>query len=388
MSRRLWRSLGGLALCVGAWACTPREAAQRDGPAQPAPVRAPEHSSPSGDRVSAARGAAQPVRSRAMTFRLMNAPAGREPSRGSIEGVGRRISGGSADAPPVLVDLADGTRLTLAPQTELWVFAQAPSLLLVRGELRVTRMPDAPRAGSRPARIATLAGSVEVSASADFWLRADVRPARSVGKSAASPRRESHPANLPAELSYRVQLALLRGALRWSQPNGQRGPLQTLLTPGPTLPKRLAAVQLLWLRDPVAAESQRDKAFERLAPARTAVDLDAALEGALSEQQALRARGQALLAPLKAAPAEAASLARDAGVRAASVLRGSVRSYQRMLVEHARHKQAQTAQLLMAAERSLLRVLGLCAAANSPACPGARAWSERFAARLSALLAS
>lgn len=376
--------LGRLAFCaVLVGACSPPSRERRAEPPRLDPpagaqVSAAEHVPASATQLATGSqprlAAPKPAAARSVQLRLVSAPAGTAfADAETIKGVGRRIET-SASSPPVLLDLPDGTRLSLGPSTELWAFAHAKSLLLVSGQVRATRLPDAPRAGVAPARIATLAGAAEISPGADLWLRADAR----------SPRRARGAGD--QVLLYRVQLALLRGALSWFQPDGDQALQRTQLSTGEPLPPSVGTLRLLTLRAGSSAQAKRDRVFRAQPPSAASLALDEALAAALEEQQALRDRGDALLAPLRTERSEGLPVASEASVEASATLSSSTRAYQRLLVEHARRRQAQEQVLLLAAERSLLRVLGLCAVAQSDACPAATAWSARFAEPLSELL--
>jgi hypothetical protein len=156
------------------------------------------------------------------------------------------------------------------------------------------------------------------------------------------------------------------------------------LSAGEPLPKPAAGLQWLTSGAAPVALAAREKRYRTLRQVALTVDVDRALELALSEQQALRQHGHALLAKVSPRHAALAKLATDADASATSPV--SARAYQRALVEHAQRREAQAAQLLLAAERSLLRALAACAASEPSACASVQAWSERFAARAADLL--
>jgi|GEM_PF-6244065 len=271
-----------------------------------------------------------------------------------VDGVGQRIAVGDA---PRVIDLEDGTRVTAAPGAQLWAFARARTLLLVSGELQATRVVDAQFAGSPPARIASLAGVIELNPGAELALHVELR---------AEP------------LAYRAQLTLSRGSATWLAPEEHAAVKETQLMAGEPLPMPAPGLQLLSL--PAGQRTQRDKRFAALRHAPLTLDLDGLLDAALNEQQALRQRGQALLAhvsPQHAARQEPAESPEPPS---------SPRAYQRELVAHAQRREAQAKQLLSAAERSVLRALAACPPSDLPSCPALRAWSERFDARLASLM--
>jgi hypothetical protein len=119
-------------------------------------------------------------------------------------------------------------------------------------------------------------------------------------------------------------------------------------------------------------------------------DFDATLDAALRDQQSLHDMGKALLAALKAADLRPSDGATPAGLGGAAAPAererpaGAPSDQQRALVEHSRRKLAQRGVLLLAAERSLL--FALRADFGAPTQLAARAWAQRFAARLAELL--
>jgi len=267
-----------------------------------------------------------------------------------VDGVGQRIAVGDGLC---VIDLEDGTRVSTAPGAQLWAFARARTLLLVSGELQATRVVDGQFAGSPPVRIASLAGVIEPNPGAEITLHVELRA---------------------APLAYRAQLTLSRGSATWIAPEEHAAVKEAQLIAGEPLPMPAPGLQLLSL--PAGQKAQRDKRFAALRHAPLAIDLDALLDAALTEQQALRLGGQALLAQVSP---------RHAAHAAAEPLR-SPRAYQRELVAHAQRREAQAKQLISAAERSLLRALATCAPGDLPTCPALRAWSERFDARLAKLM--
>lgn len=272
----------------------------------------------------------------------------------SVDGVGQRIAVGDA---PCVFDLEDGTRVTASPGAQVWAFARAKSLLLVSGDLQATRVVDGQRVGSPPVRIASLAGVVEPNPGAELTLRVEVRA---------------------APLAYRAQLTLSRGSATWIAPEEHAAVKEAQLIAGEPTPMPAPGLQLLGL--PAGEKTQRDKRFAALRHAPLTADLDALLDAALTEQEALRQRGQALLAHVS--PRHAARVEPTERLEPSS----SPRAYQRELVAHAQRREAQAKQLRSAAERSLLRALATCAPSELPTCPSLRAWSERFDARLASLL--
>jgi len=287
----------------------------------------------------------QPSAATGLRFRAV----GGAPPAVTVEGVGRHIVVANA---PVVSDLDDGTRVTAAPGAELWAFAHARSLLLVSGEVQATRIVDAERAASPPVRIVCLAGAIEPNAGAELTLRVEPR---------AQP------------LAYRAQLSLTRGSATWVAPDEHAAVKESLLIVGDPLPMPAPGLQWQSLPPGPKAQVERDKRFAMLRHAALGADLDALLEAALTEQQALRQQGHALLAQVS--PRRGSSVTEAVG---------SPRAYQRELVAQAQRREAQAKQLLSAAERSLLRALVLCAGDAPQTCPALRAWRERFAARLAA----
>jgi hypothetical protein len=269
------------------------------------------------------------------------------------------IAGGAAT---LVVDLEDGTRVTADAGTRLWAFALAKSLLLISGELHVTRVADAERAGPRPVRIASLAGVLEPNPGAELALRVELRASA-------------------APIAYRAQLSLARGSATWISQDERAGAKAAQLIAGEPLAKPAAGLQ--WLSLP-AGQQARAKRFETLRQVAVSAELDQRLDAALTEQQALRQRGHALLAQVSPRHAALAKLSRDAAVPAPTS--GSARAYQRELVEHAQRREAQAERLLLAAERSLLHALAGCGPSEPSTCASLRAWSERFSARAADLL--
>lgn len=289
---------------------------------------------------------------RALRFRVVSG----QPPASAIEGLGELIAVG---AQSTVLDLEDGTRVTAAPNSQLFALGFAKSLLLVTGQLHVLRLPDAARAQVTPARIASFGGALEPSVGADLALRVEVQ---------TGPKQA-------AAIAQRAQLGLLRGTVFWFGSNERGAPEQLELSaPGP-LPKPPDGMQ--WWSS--AAHAKPIQALRRVAV--RSEELERALEAALLEQHALRERGHVLLArvsPRHAALAKAPAPESDE--------ENSTREYQRALVKHARLQNAQASQLLLAAERSLLAALAACGPSANSACASLQAWSERFAARVSGLL--
>jgi hypothetical protein len=272
----------------------------------------------------------------------------------AVAGVGEQITAG---ADPVLIDLEDGTRVEAAPHTQLCAFARAKTLLLVSGQLHATRLPDAERAGTAPARIASLPGTLETIPGADLELRVELQ----VEPGAAS-------------IAYRAQLGLSRGTVSWARLDDRGALERSVLSAGAPLPKAVEGLQWRGSGVKPSLQAQRRAAFR-------AQDADRVLDAALIEQQALRDRGHALLARVSPRHAALAKVPADL-----TTSEDSTRQYQRALVEHARLRQAQAEQLLLAAERSLLGALAGCDASSRGACASLQTWSERFSARVAGLL--
>jgi hypothetical protein len=273
-------------------------------------------------------------------------------------GVGQLIAVGQV---PLLVDLEDGTRVTAAPGTRLWAFALAKTLLLVSGELQATRVVDAQQAGTAPVRIASLAGVVELNPGAELALCLELR----TGK---------------APVAYRAQLSLVRGSATWIA-HERTGIAEAQLIAGEPLPK--PAPGMHWLSLPARQKTRADR-FAALRHVAVSADSDALLDAALTEQEALREHGHALLgqvslrhAALAQPPSDGAPVPRSPG---------SPRAFQRELVAHAQRREAQAHLLLSAAERSLLLALAACGEGEPSACTALRAWTHRFATRAAELL--
>jgi hypothetical protein len=264
----------------------------------------------------------------------------------TVDGVGQRFV---VTDTPCALDLEDGTRVTAAPGAQLWAAAWAKSLLLVAGELEAKRFV----AESAAVRIASLAGVIEPHPSAELALRVEPRP---------------------TPLAYRAQLSLARGSAIWLAPDAHAAIRETQLIAGEPLPMPPPGLQWLSLPAGPKAQAERAKRFATVPHAPLTADLDALLDAALSEQQALRERGRALLAQ--------ASPPADGEPQGGP----SARTFQRQLVAHAQRRDAQAKQLLSAAERSLLRALTACPAGEAQACPALRSWIERFGARVASLL--
>jgi hypothetical protein len=273
-----------------------------------------------------------------------------------LDGVGQRIAVGQE---PLAIDLEDGTRVSAAPGTQLWAFALAKTLLLVSGELQATRVVDAQNAGTAPVRIASLAGVVELNPGADLALRIELRTST-------------------AQIAYRAQLSLMRGSATWIGPSQGGDIAEAQLIAGEPLPKPAPGMHWLSLPAGPKARAERDKRFAAVRHVPLQADVDVLLDAALSEQQALRQQGHALLAQVS--PRHAAD-----GTPSKPTT-GSVRAYQRELVAHAQRREAQAKQLLSAAERSLLRALAACEASEPSACSSLQAWTTRFAAHAAELL--
>jgi hypothetical protein len=327
---------------------------------------------PSAATVPAATsGDAKSERAHGLAYRLASSAA--KPVE--IPSIGQLIV---ADQTGVTLDLEDGTRLTAAPHARLCALAFAPSLMLVSGQAHVTRLPDALRAGSVAARIATLTGALETTPGTEATLRVETQLKR---ERAPGKRRNTG----EGQLELRTQLQLERGGTTWlSLATDERDPLrETQLLAGAAPLKPITGLH--WL----AAGAAFDASFARLAWLKepTSEQADGALEAALSEQQALRERGHELLASVSPHHAALAKLARDGSAQAnAKPEAASTREYQRALVEHAQRSHAHAAQLLLAAERSLLHALLACADDASGSCAAVQAWSERFSARCASLL--
>lgn len=300
---------------------------------------APEPSPPTAAKETTPPPAPTPPASQALRFRTTAKP---EP----FAGVGQRIPVASG---ALVIDLADGTRVTATPGTQLWAFAHASTLLLVSGELQITRVASAQQTAATPVRIASLAGVVEPNLGAELAFRVEL---------------EAEP------LSYRAQLSLARGSVTWLAPQEHAVVKETLLIAGEQLPMPAPGVQ--WLSGPLG-QAVREQRYAALRAVRLSADLDALLEAALSEQQELRQKGHALLAQVRAqhASAEPAS---------------SPRASQRELVSQAQRRELQKKQLLSAAERSLLRALVACAASDVESCTRLEQWRGRFAERLAQVL--
>lgn len=299
---------------------------------------------------------------RGLRLRVVSAPA---PAATVVEGVGELITIGTA---PALIDLEDGTRVDAAPHTRLCAFARAKTLLLVSGQVHVTRLPEAERAGTTPARIASLAGTLETSPGADLALRVEVQ-----GSDATS-------------IVHRSQLGLSRGAVTWFGLDAHDALVRSPLSAGAPPPKPVQGMQ--WLSSDSKPQADKRSQAQRHVGLR-AQDADRSLDAALTEQQALRDRGHALLARVSPRHAALAKLPADLTTprdQSPGIAADSTRAYQRALVEHARLRQAQAEQLLLAAERSLLGALAGCDASSHGVCASLQAWSERFSARVASLL--
>lgn len=352
-------------------ASTPRSAVAEPASAQAEPEAIP----------AAAEPAREPEPARELQLRLVN--GGAALAAQSVPGaVGRRIA--PLQETELWVDLEDGTRLAVAPRTELWTFAYDKSLLLVSGKLRVTRLPDAPRAGRSPARISTPAGAVEVAAGADFELRVGVEPVS--GRRERGGRDARAAALTSPALRARTQLRLLRAAVTWLAPDGTGGLSEVTLSAGEKASLALPGLQVLTLAPGDARSStQAERAFRAISPRVMTDDLDQTLEAAVAEHRALAERSHVLLAPVS--PRHAAQTGAPLEPAAApGVGDVSTRDYQRALVEHARRRHAHRRLLLLAAEQSALRALARCGQPAADDCDATRAWSQRLGAELSSVL--
>ncbi|HET8938206.1 MAG TPA: hypothetical protein VFN67_32405 [Polyangiales bacterium] len=342
------------ALCVGACDGSPKPlpvsappAPRVDVPGDPQPTAAREISDPLPTAAAPAEGA------RRLRYRVVTAPA---PASSTVAGVGELIAVGAAGA---VIDLEDGTRVTAEPNSQLFALTFAKSLLLTSGQLHLTRLPDAERAGAAPARIASLAGALEMSPGADLVLRVEAQ----MGAKQAS------------GIAHKAQLGLTRGTLEWFAQDDYGAHKHLELSAGAPLPKPAAGVQW-WSAD---AQAKPFQALQRVTL--RGEDVDRALDTALRDQEALRERGHVLLARVSPRHAALAKTPADA-----PRLESTTREYQRELVEHARRQQTQVSQLLLAAERSLLAALSACGARPNATCASLQSWSERFAGRVAELL--
>ena len=290
---------------------------------------------------------------RRLRYRVVTAPA---PASSRVAGVGELIAIGAAGA---VIDLEDGTRVTAEPNSQLFALGFASSLLLTSGQLHLTRLPDAERAGAAPARISSLAGALEMSPGADLLLRVE---AQIGGKQASG-------------MAHRAELGLTRGTVEWFALDDYGAHKHFPLSAASLLPKPAAGMQW-WSSE---AQAKQFQALQRVTL--RSEDLDHALDNALREQEALRERGHVLRARVSPRHAALAKTPADA-----PRVECTTREYQRELVEHARRQQTQVSQLLLAAERSLLAALCACGAKPNATCGSLQAWSERFAARVAELL--
>lgn len=239
-----------------------------------------------------------------------------------VAGLGQRIWNGPGDA-ELALDLDDTVRVTLGPESELWWLEPTQSLVLVAGRARVSRPPEAPRAGREPARLATLAGSATFASAVELELRSGPQA--------------------------RTQLTLARGAVLWSWllPEQAR----------PGSKRALVAVGGPVVEDLPVALSYRSEDAERLWPTlaeRAAAPAEPQLQRALAALAQLRARSRELLAA-------------DAGV---------VRTYQRALASLARERLAATETLRLAAEQSFLSAR--CGCATARPCAPLERWAAAY----------
>jgi hypothetical protein len=336
-----------LCACDGGTKAAPASVAPiSEAPTEPPPPAAKELSDP---LPTAPAPAEDPRRLR---FRVVTAPA---PASSAVTGVGELIAIGATGA---VIDLGDGTRVTAEPNSQLFALGFAQSLLLTSGQLHLTRLPDAERAGATPARISSLAGALEMSPGADVVLRAEAQIASKPGSG----------------MTHRAQLGLSRGTVEWFALDDYGVHKHFPLSVGSPLPRAAAGVQW-WSSD---AHAKAFQALQRVTL--RSEDLDRALETALRDQQALRERGHVLLARVSPRHAALAKTPADA-----PRVESTTREYQRELVEHARRQQTQVSQLLLAAERSLLAALAACGPKPNATCASLQAWSERFGARVGEL---
>jgi hypothetical protein len=304
----------------------------------PVPVRVPALPEPPEPPEPPPTAAATP------RVRVVSGPA----SVRALAAIGQHIAVGAG---AVVIDLEDGTRVTAAAGSELCALELAPSLLLINGKLRATRLPDPERSGTF--RIASMAGAIETSPGLELLLRTEVQAG-----------------------NQRTHLRLLRGGLTWLAPAAST-PLQ--LVAGEPLPKPAPGLSWASTRDAAEAERTLEASLKATRKAPTDAEADHALDAALTQQHALRERSHALLAAVS--PRHAALSSEEAAARPAST-----REYQRALVEHAQKREAQAGQLLSAAERSLLAVLARCGRDAASECAALAAWRARFAQRLASAL--
>ena len=296
--------------------------------------------------------------SRAFSFRSAGAPELLAAALSApVAGVGRRVRNDAAQ--PLVLDFAGGTRLTLQPQTELWMLDLAPSVLLVSGRVQLQRLPDAARPDQAVLRVATLAGAVNVTSAAELWLR--VEPQRTAA------------AQRPRAL---MQLVLLQGGVSWQHVGADERLALEQLVHGAALPQ-LPELQLLAAKTLAEADKRAPSAFRRSRAWGPGLDPDARLEALLRELSSLREQGNALLSSVNLRLR-----------RAQTPDAGGPRAYQREIVQHAQRKLALKQLALLAAEQSLLARLLACATApgGSVPCAALAAWSERFAERVRSAL--
>lgn len=354
--------LAACALCWGIAGCGDDAATMAVAP--PAPQTSPPMAAESAvppPPAAAPKLQDAPV-SRALSYRAAAAPEALAAALGEpLPGLGRSLR--NAAAQPLALDFAGGARVVLEPRAELWVLDFAPSLLLLRGRVRVQRAPEAARPDQPPLRIGTLGGALGITSAVELWLRAEPRPEA----------RSARPQAL-------TQLTLLQGGVSWQHEGADHALAHARISTGAALPA-LPALQLIAGSSSADAERRAARAFRGLRPWGPPDDLDARLTLRLSELSALREQSQGLLAPAVLRRLRSQAPALDAGAT-----EPAARGFQRELVQRAQQKLAAKQLVLLAAEQSLLARLYACGTRPAGECPELRAWAERFATPLRAAL--
>jgi hypothetical protein len=303
-------------------------------------------------------------------FRLAHAQASGEGSK--LVGLGESLATQAETS--IALDLPNGARVRLEPDTHIVVLEFEPStLVLVSGAVFVELLPQGNQPGRSELRLVTALGTLIVSNTAEVWAAQRLWPATK--RARASP---------PA--LAQAQLMVLRGVAELVRVDAAGLLHAEPLGAGETRPNAQPAKQPT---TNFTLEDARRRSAEFVRQRRNPISMEVesgVLTRALAASAAQQRVGAELtdrMARLVAARA-GGSVGPDAGAAARASDAEQVRAIMRELAGHAQQKHLLHQALLLAAEQYASAQLAACATLDSlrPQCPALATWNDSFSAAL------